>query len=48
MTHYKYRICKKCSTKWNVSIFAKNSKDYICPICERKNQWKSISKNECA
>lgn len=34
--NYRYRICKKCGKKWNVSVQRQSVKDYICPICEKK------------
>ena len=41
MNEYRYRTCRRCGKKWNVSVKAENVKKYICPVCHRKN------KNNC-
>lgn len=41
---YKYRVCKKCSNKWNISVLTKSTKCYICPCCNKK--LKRSEKNE--
>ena len=38
MDKYRYCLCKKCGKEWNVSVLRKSDKEYICPICERRNQ----------
>ena len=38
MSDYKYRICRGCGLKWNVSCNIRSEKKYVCPHCTRKNQ----------
>ena len=32
----KFRICKRCGLRWNVSRLSDSKRAYICPKCERK------------
>lgn len=34
----RYRICRNCGEKWNVSTGAKNVKKYICPFVRIKKE----------
>lgn len=35
---YKYRICKRCNRRWNVSVKSKCGKYYICPMCGKRSE----------
>lgn len=38
----RYRLCRTCENKWNVSRKADNPKQYICPICEHSKGRSSL------
>lgn len=44
MMIYKYRICRDCGQKWNVSRIEPGEKVYVCPPCERKRRFKTEGK----
>lgn len=32
----KYRLCRKCGQRWNVSALEPGGRVYICPVCDWK------------
>ena len=44
MMIYKYRICRDCGQKWNVSRIEPGEKVYVCPLCEWKRRFKTEGK----
>lgn len=46
MMIYKYRICRDCGQKWNVSRIDPGDKVYICPPCDKVRRLKERSKND--